>query len=189
MKRIVIAGIGNGLLSDYGLGPYVIAQLQASYAFGAEVILVDAGVPAPGFAIDFANADLLLVIDGIRNASSGGTLLRYSREDILRHAVPARVDAYSPALGQALRLGELADTSPKEVCLFGIAVENTEPGNRLSESVRSAVPILMELISAEIRSHGVCAVRLLSPRATRIWEETIPEETPAPRTLASGGRS
>ncbi|HEX8896013.1 MAG TPA: hypothetical protein VF783_22020 [Terriglobales bacterium] len=35
--RILVAGIGNILLHDDGLGPEAIAQLPAPYEFGAEV--------------------------------------------------------------------------------------------------------------------------------------------------------
>lgn len=172
MSRIVIAGMGNVLLSDDGLGPYVIEQLAAHYAFGPEVELLDIGTPALDFLLYFANADLLLVIDAVRSSAPPGTLLRFSREDILRHHAPLRLDSHSPALGHALQFGAFADVSPRDVLLVGIAVENTETGTRLSESVRTAIPALIEMIAGEIRLKGVSAVKFEVPGQVRIWWET-----------------
>jgi hydrogenase maturation protease len=169
--RIVIAGIGNVLLGDDGLGPYAIEQLAAQYDFGPEVELVDAGTPALDFSLYFADADLLILVDAIKSSAPAGTLLRYSRDEILRQSAPLRVDAHSPALGHALLFGDFADASPKEVWLVGAAMGNTEPGTQLTDAVRASIPELVERIAAMVREQGVAAVRLARPRAARIWWE------------------
>jgi hydrogenase maturation protease len=171
VKRIVIAGIGNVLLGDDGLGPYSIEQLTAQYDFGPAVELVDAGTPALDFSLYFANADLLILIDAIKSTAPPGTLLRYSREEILRQSAPLRVDAHSPALGHALMFGEFADASPNEVWLMGAATGNTEPGTQLTDAVRASVPALLEMVADTVRRQGVRADRLSVPRAARIWWE------------------
>jgi len=171
VTRIVVAGIGNVLLGDDGLGPYVIEQLSSRYDFGPEVELVDAGTPALDFTLYFANADLLLVVDAVKSSAPAGTLLRYGREDILRHQAPLRIDPHSPALGHALQFGDFADASPKDVCLIGAAVENTEPGTQLSDPMRAAVPLIVDMILGTIRSYGVGVKRLAEPRPLRTWWE------------------
>jgi len=42
---IRVAGIGNILLQDDGLGPQAIVQVQAHYELGDEVELFDPGTP------------------------------------------------------------------------------------------------------------------------------------------------
>ncbi len=170
-KRIVIAGIGNVLLGDDGLGPYAIEQLTAQYDFGPEVELVDAGTPALDFILYFANADLLILLDGIKSSAPAGTLLRYSRDEILRHSAPLRVDAHSPALGHALMFGEFTDASPAEVWLMGAATANTDPGTQLTDAVRASVPQLLEMVAERVRAQGVSAVRTQVPRDAKIWWE------------------
>jgi len=171
MKRIVIAGIGNVLLGDDGLGPYVLEQLGACYDFGPEVELVDVGTPALDFMLYFANVDLLLVVDAVRSTAPAGTVLQYSREDILRRHAPLRVNAHSPALGHALLFAEFADASPQSVSLLGAATGNTEPGTQLTGSVRAVVPALMETIAAAILAQGVSATKREVPRVANAWWE------------------
>jgi hydrogenase maturation protease len=111
-----------------GLGPYVIEQLLAADDFGPEVELLDAGTPALDLTLYFANADMLVVVDAVKSSVPAGTVLRYGREDLLRHHAPLRVDPHSPAWGITLQFGNFADQSPKEVFLVGASVGSTEPG-------------------------------------------------------------
>lgn len=172
MKRIVIAGMGNVLLSDDGLGPYVIGQLEACYDFGPEVELLDIGTPALDFALYFANADLLVLIDAVKSSAPVGTVLRYSKADILRKDAPLRMDAHSPALGHALQFAEFAGASPQAVLLVGASAGNTDPGTALTDPVRAAVPALLELIAEEVRRIGVAASLRHEPRPSHVWWET-----------------
>jgi hydrogenase maturation protease len=171
VKRIVITGIGNVLLGDDGLGPYVIEELRARYSFGPEVELIDAGTPALDFILYFADVDLLLIVDAVRSSAPPGTVLRYTREDILRHHAPLRIDTHAPALGHALLFAEFAGASPPGVFLFGAAAGNTEPGTRLSNAVRGAVPALMDIIAQTVRAHGSSVDLLPAPRQALNWWE------------------
>src|SRR5271165_3465619 len=46
VKRALIGGIGNVLLGDDGVGPYVVRLLESQYSFGNNVELADLGTPA-----------------------------------------------------------------------------------------------------------------------------------------------
>src|SRR5579864_4022906 len=46
MKRALIGGIGNVLLGDDGIGPYVVHVLESRYTFGESVAVADLGTPA-----------------------------------------------------------------------------------------------------------------------------------------------
>ena len=67
MKRVLIAGIGNVLLGDDGLGPYVLHQLEAAYTFEEGVKLEDLGTPALDFIDHLAGLDALIVVDSVAN--------------------------------------------------------------------------------------------------------------------------
>ena len=61
--RILVAGIGNLLLQDDGLGPQAIAQLRAQYEFGDEVELLDLGTPTLDFVDYLRRREVLVLID------------------------------------------------------------------------------------------------------------------------------
>jgi hydrogenase maturation protease len=46
MKKVLIGGIGNVLLEDDGVGPYVARFLDARYEFDEGVEVADLGTPA-----------------------------------------------------------------------------------------------------------------------------------------------
>jgi hydrogenase maturation protease len=67
VKRVLIAGIGNILLGDDGVGPYVLRLLEVSYSFDEGVVLEDLGTPALDFIDHIAGLDALIVIDSVDN--------------------------------------------------------------------------------------------------------------------------
>jgi hydrogenase maturation protease len=49
-RRIVVLGVGNVLMSDEGIGPFVLKILESRYEFPPNVVLRDLG--APGLGLD-----------------------------------------------------------------------------------------------------------------------------------------
>ena len=63
MKQVLIGGIGNVLLGDDGVGPY-IAQLVASrYEFDEAVEVVDLGTPALDLIDRISGKDVVVLIE------------------------------------------------------------------------------------------------------------------------------
>ena len=46
MRTALIGGIGNVLLGDDGVGPYILRLLESQYDFGDGIELLDLGTPA-----------------------------------------------------------------------------------------------------------------------------------------------
>src|SRR5262244_772651 len=102
MKRILIAGIGNILLGDDGVGPYVVRLLESGYAFDEGVELADLGTPALDLIDHIAGLDALIVIDSVDNGKSGGAITLYGKKDLLRNSPSIRLDTHSPAITGSL---------------------------------------------------------------------------------------
>jgi hydrogenase maturation protease len=113
VKSIIIAGVGNVLLGDDGVGPYVAALLKARYQFGEEVQIEDLGTPALDLIDYISGRDVFILIDSVQNGEAAGTVTLYSREDILRHPAGMRMDPHSPALGESLLTAELMGRRPR----------------------------------------------------------------------------
>jgi hydrogenase maturation protease len=107
MKRVLIAGIGNILLSDDGVGPYILHLLESSYTFQEGVELEDLGTPALDFIDHIAGLDALVVIDSVDNGKVPGTITRYRREDLARLQPCVRMDTHSPAITESLTAAEV----------------------------------------------------------------------------------
>jgi hydrogenase maturation protease len=156
MKRVLIAGIGNILLGDDGVGPFVLRSLEGSCSFEEGVVLEDLGTPALDFIDHIAGLDALIVIDSVDNGKPAGTLTLYRNEDLMRNAPAVRMDTHSPAITESLLAAEVFfGVSPREVLLVGVTAGSYDAGCTLSEAVGKAVPLARQAVFAELERIGV----------------------------------
>ena len=175
MKRVLIAGIGNVLLGDDGVGPYVLHQLENSCSFDSGVALEDLGTPALDFIDHIAGLDALIVIDSVDNGKTPGTITCYGKEDLARCRSAIRMDTHSPAITSSLAAAEIFyGASPAEILLIGISAENYDAGCVLSDPVKSAVPTAVQAVLDELERLGVAVQRKSNAEVRAWWSEAQP---------------
>lgn len=150
MKRVLIGGIGNVLLGDDGVGPYLARMLEAHYDFAPSIEVVDLGTPALDLIDEISNRDAVILIDCVKSSTPAGTVQLYRKEDILKHRPQVRMDPHSPALVEAILSAEFYGVGPKEVLLVGIVGECFDATCNLSDAVnlclmQAAAEVLCEL--------------------------------------------
>jgi hydrogenase maturation protease len=170
MKKVLIGGIGNVLLGDDAVGPYIVRLLNADYDFADGVEIIDLGTPALDLIDHFSGKDAVILIDCVRTADvKPGKVQLFRKEELLQYQPEVRMDPHSPALVENLLSAELFGTSPRELLLIGIAGESFGPGCRLSAPVNAALPLVFREILRELDRIGV----RYSPRERRtdpqIW--------------------
>jgi hydrogenase maturation protease len=151
VSSVAIIGIGNILLGDDGVGPYVVRTLEANYEFGPNVQVLDVGTPALDFIDNLVGMDAVILVDSVENERPAGTITLYRKEDILRHGVSVRMDPHSPALGESLLTADLMGICPKELLLVGITGRTYDAGCELSPEVSDAVDLAIDVVRAELR--------------------------------------
>ena len=169
MKRALVAGIGNVLLGDDGVGPFVAQWLNASYSFPEGVEVEDLGTPALDFIDRIVGLDALIVVDAVNNDQPAGTITLYRKDDLLRNAPGIRMDTHSPALTESLLAAEVFfGLPPKEVLLIGISGESYRADCTLSGAVRAAVPSAVKAVFEELTRLDVAysAKRAVNPPST-----------------------
>jgi hydrogenase maturation protease len=156
VKSILIGGIGNVLLGDDGLGPYVIRLLESQYDFGDEVELADLGTPALDLTHRIASRRGVILIDCIASEEhSPGTVLLYDKAALLS-AIPAqRLDPHSPAVSECLLTADMLGASPDNAWLIGVVGASFEPGRPLSPTVRGALWKVVDAVGYELKRLGV----------------------------------
>ena len=169
VASVAIIGIGNILLGDDGVGPYVVRVLDANYEFGPNVQVLDVGTPALDFIDNLVGLDAVILVDSVDNDRPPGTITLYRKEDILRHGVSVRMDPHSPALGESLLTAELVGVCPKEVLLVGITGYCYDAGCELSPEVGSAVDLAIDVVRAELRRLDVPYFPIKEPAKPDIW--------------------
>jgi hydrogenase maturation protease len=169
MKNVLIGGIGNVLLGDDGVGPYIARLLEAHYEFAEGVEIADLGTPALDLIDQISGRDAVILIDSINVAAAPGTVLLYRKEDIIQHRPAVRMDPHSPALIETLLSSELFGVAPKEVLLVGIVAETFDSGCELSEAVKGSVSRVIAEITGELDRLGVSCRRREVPVQSGIW--------------------
>jgi len=162
MKKVLIGGIGNVLLGDDGVGPYVARLLDARYEFDEGVEVADLGTPALDLIDRLSGKDAVILIDSI-SIDVGtndtdvvpGTVVLYRKADIMRHSPSVRMDPHSPALVDALLSAELFGVAPKDLLLAGVKAESFEPSCNLSKAVKASLDGVIAEVLRELDRWGV----------------------------------
>src|SRR5579864_5256396 len=102
MKNVLIGGIGNILLGDDGVGPYIARLLTAYFEFDEGVEIADLGTPALDLIDQISGRDAVILIDSIKVDCEPGSVLLYRKSEIMRHCPEVRMDPHSPALVETL---------------------------------------------------------------------------------------
>lgn len=139
MKKVLIGGIGNVLLGDDGIGPYVARILAARYEFDEGVEVADLGTPALDLIDQISTKDAVILIDSIESDAAPGTLVLYREADIVRHCPAVRMDPHSPPLVDTLLGADFFGVAPADVLLVGIQAESFGAGCSLSQAVKVSV--------------------------------------------------
>jgi hydrogenase maturation protease len=168
-KKVAVLGFGNVLMSDDGLGPYVLKQLEAEYECGEGVSLVDLGAPGLGLEQYIAGLDVVIIVDTVRASGPPGHLRMYRREEILKYAPGLRLSPHDPGLKEALLSLDFSGCAPHEVFLVGVIPAKVELGVTLSEVVQAVIPLVKAEVIGELSRLGICMTKRTPPQTPDIW--------------------
>ena len=170
VSSILIGGMGNVLLGDDGLGPYVIRLLESQYEFGEDVELADLGTPALDLTHRIAGRQGVILVDCIASEEHApGTVLLYDKEALLSAIPSRRLDPHSPAVSECLLTAEMLGASPDRVWLVGVVGASFEPGTSLSTTVRGSIGKVIDAIIYELKRLAVRVEKKAIPDETGIW--------------------
>ncbi len=169
VRQALIGGIGNVLLGDDGVGPYVVRLLESMYSFDESVEIADLGTPALNLTHQIVGLRSLILVDAVGGDDPAGSLVLYRKQDILQETPAQRLDPHSPALSECLMTADMLGAMPENVLLVGIAGKCYEPGHPLSAAVRQAVEPAIGAVLQELRQLGFAYQKKETPDEPGIW--------------------
>lgn len=182
MKSVLIGGIGNVLLGDDGVGPYVVRLLAAHYQFEDGVEVIDLGTPALDLIDQISGRDAVILVDSVKADAEPGTIELFRKAEISRLTPQVRMDPHSPALVETLLAVELFGASPADLLLIGVCGQSYEPDCKLSNPVKASLEGIVAAVLTELDRIGVRYSQNASPQGLGIWwnaDENPAAETPA----------
>lgn len=171
MTTTKVLGLGNILMGDDGVGPYVVQVLDATYACPERVSFLEVGTPGLDLIPCIDDADILVIVDTVRAAGRPGEIRLYDRDGVLGHRPQPRLSPHDPGLKEALATLLLSGHGPGDVLLVGLIPERVTTGIGLSPAVRAAVPAAVETVARELARRNVRLRRRDPQGAPDIWWE------------------
>ena len=137
--RILIAGLGNLLLRDDGVGVHAVRRFQKSADKRYRAVEVGCAVLDALHLLEWS--DKILLIDAMKAGGVPGTVYWVpSIEELDDGTIPASLHELS--IIQALRM--INQTRSPEVAIIGIEPEIIDYGLDLSKSVEAALPLVLQ---------------------------------------------
>jgi hydrogenase maturation protease len=176
MARIGVLGIGNVLMGDDALGPYVVKLLDSMYEVPADVELVDLGTPGADLPLYLDSLDAAVIVDTVKVSGEPGEIRLLDKAQLVARAPALPASPHEPGLREALFTLEFQGRGPREVRLVGVVPSSVKTEVGLSPAVRASVPAALARVVRELELLGVEVRERQEPRPPDIWWERQPLE-------------
>ena len=151
MKRILVLGIGNMLMSDEGVGVAVVKKLMSEdLPPGVEVM--DAGCALCDTLIGLAEFDRLIIIDAVQGGGSPGCIYRFGEEVLAgKDQTPGcTVTLHEIGLLESIAMVDVSGIRVPPITIIGVEPLRLELGTELSDIIKSKVPEIVKLVKSEL---------------------------------------
>lgn len=152
--KVRVLGLGNVLMGDDAVGPWVVEELTANWEFPEEVEIVDVGTPGLDLVPYLADADTVLIVDTVKSDGPPGRIRVYEREQLFARPAQPRLSPHDPGLGETLFTLTLAGSAPSDVVLIGVVPGPVDKGIGLSPGVQDSVRLAAAMVVERLTSLG-----------------------------------
>ena len=179
-----VLGLGNVLMGDDALGPWVIHRLDATYVFPPEVEVVDVGTPGLDLVPYVAGPCGIILVDTVHSkGAEPGTIRIFDRDALVKFGPKPRLSPHDPGVTEAILAVEMAGEAPAFVKLVGVVPESVKAGVGLTPLLQDAVTRAADEIVVELLARGY-DVQRRNPDAVAVplpwWEAPVIAPIPAP---------
>jgi len=171
MRPLGVIGIGNVLMGDDALGPFVIELLAAAWEPDERLRLVDAGTPGLDLTAYLAELDAAVVVDVVKADGAPGEVRRYDRDALVVRPPLLALSPHEPGLREAILNAEFLGVAPRTIRLVGVVPARVDFGPGLSAPVRAALPAVVERVRAELAALGMTPTPRAAPGTPDVWWE------------------
>lgn len=151
---IAVVGIGNILLSDDGVGVFVLEEIKKRDILPGNVELIDGGTMGLDLLPFIEGKERVIFIDAVDFKAEPGTIGELNNNEI-PHYFSSKLSVHQIAFPDMIAAGQLLGTIPEEMCLIGIQPGTIETGYGLSPEIQQQVDRLIEKVIDKLSGWGV----------------------------------
>jgi hydrogenase maturation protease len=148
LRKILIVGVGNVLMSDDGFGPRVV-EILSNKILPDNVELRNFGTSSLFLASELTKYKLVIFVDTLEIEGTPGELYRLDLEqEDMKMDVPSqhRLSIHDLGLDDLLRLSNVIGSLPKKMIVIGCKPVNSNLGSCLSVEVERAAEKAVKMI-------------------------------------------
>lgn len=179
-----VLGLGNVLMGDDALGPWVIHRLEATHTFPPEVEVVDVGTPGLDLVPYVSGPCGIILVDTVHSkGAEPGDIRKYDRDALVKFGPKPRLSPHDPGVTEAILAVEMAGDPPAYVTLVGVVPGSVKAGVGLTPALQNAVVRAADAIVAELTARGFdVRPRLTDAASVPVpwWEAPAAASAPAP---------
>ncbi|MHC4842367.1 MAG: hydrogenase maturation protease [Planctomycetota bacterium] len=149
-KETIVLGLGNPLMSDEGIGIYIINEFLKQKDKFPLVDFIDAGTVGLSVMHLLADRTQAVFIDCACMKTPPGTIKRFTLENVKSVKSLLHHSLHEADLLQIIDCAKQLDQCPADVVIFGIEPQNISPGRMLSRPLRDNIDKYINAIASEL---------------------------------------
>jgi len=160
-RQILIAGVGNTLLSDEGVGVHAARRLSREKVRDG-VKVVDCGTDLLSLSAHIDCPEKIIIIDAVRSGQPPGAVSRFSYDDLVNMKSNMR-SAHQISIVDILKLFKhlylSSCGSDCDIVVIAVEPKTLEFGEQLSPEVSSSLARVINEVMEEIRCKRIIPCR------------------------------
>lgn len=156
VKPILVAGLGNPLQGDDGVGCAIAEVLQAPpfrERVPEDVQVMDLGTPGIGLINFVEGRKRVIIVDAAEMGRVPGEVARLVPEQIRLGCSVRSFSLHAPGIADSLLLAQALNLRLPDIVIFGIQPSFIGWRSGLSPAVQSAVPRVVEAVLEEVGAY------------------------------------
>lgn len=151
---VVVAGVGNTLMQDDGVGVWVVRTIAKDYVLPPWVRLIEGGVVGMQLVYELCSAEQLLIIDAMNSEGAPGTIYRLDADSLLKGR-RTYMSLHEVSVVEVLSVGEFLGLCPRVRILGVQPLEAASFGLELTPALQAALPRVVAAALRELEDMGI----------------------------------
>ena len=138
-KDTIVLGLGNPLMSDEGIGGFVVEQLKKAAVQYPNVEFVDAGTAGMSLLHLLAGRRKAVIIDCAFMGTEPGTIKKFTPDDVSSVKKLVHQSLHELDILKVIEISKQMGEAPEEIIIFGIEPQKIEPGQEISQPLTAKI--------------------------------------------------
>ena len=147
----LVLGVGNTILTDEGIGPWVVDRLRELNPDAPGIEWMDGGNLSFSTAPDVEDAEYLIVVDATQLKAPPGTVKVFVDEEMDRMLGSHGRSVHEVGLLDVLNMARITGRLPRRRALVGIQPDIIDWGTEPTPAVGAAMPEAARAVAALIK--------------------------------------